>query len=74
MFQRLKRKQMLPFSGVCHALSCRRFVLWLWSEEEEEEEEQYCLLPEEEIRGLRDTLVSAGFPQHKLGQWKEGWR
>ena len=51
---------MLPFSGVCHALSCRQFVLVLG---------RGCLLPEGEIRGLRDTLVSAGFPQHKLGQW-----
>ena len=53
---------MLPFSGVCDALSCREFVLQLWRD---------CLLPEEERRGLRDTLVSAGFPQHRLGQWGE---
>ena len=32
-----------------------------------------CLLPEEEIRGLRDTLVAAGLPQDKLGQWKEDY-
>ena len=55
---------MLPFSGVCHALSCRRFELQLRRD---------CLLPEEEIRGLRDTLVSAGFPQHKLGYWEKDW-